>query len=141
MLLAWVHIFRCCYSYGFKAVPLKPMQIPASPQTTFLKPTRIASTAWLKPTIIMQIHSKPKCTAAAIEHQRPANTALPPPGSPSKRDIVPHALAQLRFACSLARMHARHETKTKSKRSQSPNYGGWTSRTSSLNLRYLYMYI
>ena len=48
------------------------------------------------------------------------NTWILAAGRPSDKDNVLHAPAQLR----LARSHARHETKTKTRRSRSPGYGG-----------------
>ena len=49
----------------------------------------------------------------------PENTALLAPARPSEEEIVLHAPTQLR----LARSHARHETKTKTKRSRFPGLG------------------
>jgi len=81
-----------------------------------------------------------QCRSKAIKTHAPVHKRLPTrapdnntrtwilaPGRPSDKDNVLHAPAQLR----LARSHARHETKTKTKRSRSPGYGGRTSRTSS----------
>ena len=51
----------------------------------------------------------------------PEHTSKLAPGSPSGQKHTPHTPTQLR----LARSHARHETKTKTKRSRSPAMGGW----------------
>ena len=55
------------------------------------------------------------------------NTRILAPGRPSDKDNGLYALTQLR----LARTHDTHETRTKTKRSRSPGYGGRTSRTNS----------
>ena len=74
---------------------------------------------------------KPMCIAATIaqkEHRK--HTWILAPGRPSDKDNVLHAPAQLRLARTHG-THGTHETKTKTKRSRSPGYGGRTSRTNS----------
>ena len=53
------------------------------------------------------------------------------PGRPSVRNITRHAPTQLRLARTHG-THDTHETKTKTKRSRSPGYGGRINRSNSL---------
>ena len=52
------------------------------------------------------------------------------PGRPSVRNITRHAPTQLRLARTHG-THDTHETKTKTKRSRSPGYGGRINRSNS----------
>ena len=79
-------------------------------QQNVLKPMRLCT------------KTKRKSTRNGTTHTR-----ILAPGRPSDKDNGLHAPTQLR----LARTHGTHETKTKTKRSRSPGYGGRTSRTNS----------
>ena len=65
-----------------------------------------------------------------ISEKTPAHTQMLTPGRPSDKDNGLHAPTQLRLARTHG-THDTHETKTKTKRSRSPGYGGRTSRTNS----------
>ena len=72
------------------------------------------------------------CTKTKRKSARttPRNTRILAPGRPSDKDNGLHAPTQLRLARTHG-THDTHETKTKTKRSRSPGYGGRTSRTNS----------
>ena len=78
-----------------------------------------------KPLKPMQITAKTKRKAA-----RKHNTRILSPGRPSDRNITRHAPTQLRLARTHG-THDTHETKTKTKRSRSPGYGGRINRSNS----------
>ena len=59
------------------------------------------------------------------------NTRILSPGRPSDKNITRHAPTQLRLARTHG-THDTHETKTKTKRSRSPGYGGRINRSNSL---------
>ena len=76
---------------------------------------------------------KPMRLCTKTKRKGARTTATPrilAPGRPSDKDNGPHAPTQLRLARTHG-THDTHETKTKTKRSRSPGYGGRTSRTNS----------
>ena len=77
-----------------------------------------------KPLILMKLSTK-TVRKAARKH-----TSIPAPGRPSDRNITRHAPTQLRLARTHG-THDTHETKTKTKRSRSPGYGGRINRSNS----------
>ena len=77
-----------------------------------------------KPLNPMQITEK-TVRKAARKHP-----SIPAPGRPSDRNITRHAPTQLRLARTHG-THDTHETKTKTKRSRSPGYGGRINRSNS----------
>ena len=115
------------YTWVLRWDLLKPMQILTHPNTRLLKPIRCTTKYKQKPNQSIQKLLKPMRLCTKDHRQEDRNTWILAPGRPSDKDNVLHAPAQLR----LARSHARHETKTKTKRSRSPGYGGRTSRTNS----------
>ena len=79
-----------------------------------------------KPSILMKLSTK-TVRKAARKHP-----SIPAPGRPSDRNITRHAPTQLRLARTHG-THDTHETKTKTKRSRSPGYGGRINCSNSPN--------
>ena len=69
-------------------------------------------------------------TAKMVRKAARNNTRILSPGRPSVRNITHHAPTQLRLARTHG-THDTHETKTKTKRSRSPGYGGRINRSNS----------
>ena len=69
-------------------------------------------------------------TAKTVRKAARTNTQILSPGRPSVRNITRHAPTQLRLARTHG-THDTHETKTKTKRSRSPGYGGRINRSNS----------
>ena len=86
-----------------KWYPFKTIQIPASPQTTPLKPMQPATTRQIKGYRITRIRLKPTSIPADVGHN-PSKTRTPHardnslPTTPALRRHVSHAPAQLRHA-------------------------------------------
>ena len=82
------HITMLLFARVLKWYPLKPMQIPASPQITALKPTQIATTKRLETHRIIKIQLKPTCIATVIAPEPSATGHEPqlPTDSPSVRE-------------------------------------------------------
>ena len=85
-----------------------------------INPHACAQNTHPEPSIKYQNLLKSTCLCTKVERKVSASTWKRAPRRPSEENIVVHAPAQLR----LARSHARHETKTKTKRSRSPGYRG-----------------
>ena len=92
-----------------------------------------------------QKHQKPlkpmQITAKMVRKVARTHTSILAPGRPSDKNITRHAPTQLRLARTHG-THDTHETKTKTKRSRSPGYGGLPKgELAPLNLRYICIYI
>ena len=86
---------------------------------------RIATKKELDPSAKSKKLLKPMrlCTKVKRKDARNTHTWILAPGRPSDKDNGLHAPTQLRLARTHG-THDTHETKTKTKRSRSPGYGG-----------------
>ena len=95
-----------------------------------LKPMQIATKNELGATKKNKKLLKPMHLCTKVKRKAKRNTRILTPGRPSDKDNDRHAPTQLRLARTHG-THDTHETKTKTKRSRSPGYGGRTSRINS----------
>ena len=115
-----VFTFCSCYLLGFL---LKTHALSFKFYHSNLKTHTFYNKIHAKPNQSIQKLLKPMPPCTKDHRQGDRNTWILAPGRPSDKDNGLHAPTQLRLARTHG-THGTHETKTKTKRSRSPGYGG-----------------